>query len=134
MAASLQFLNTRESVGLEAGRILQEGDPTIGWEGDPYLSLYRCLITDKWEVWDEYSGEPHLVAAMPASRTPNMVQLCAKLRDGDLRKVTTEDVMKRVDAENKAVKKAVDAAGQDRLNDAAVKVHWALSRADGHLY
>lgn len=42
---------TDETAMNDLVRRLQQGDPTVGWEGDPRLCIAFNKRTDQWELW-----------------------------------------------------------------------------------
>lgn len=111
--------------------LLHNGDPTLGWEGDPRLALYRSE-GDRWELWRlEHDGEMRMFCrSKPGAKLDRglIVQLVA--HDGR----RGFDLKKHVDEANAAVHRANDARISDMQASAADKLAWALRKDLGHLY
>ena len=55
-------LDMRSLIADRTAQRLQQGDPTLGWSGDPYLVLTWNRIDEVWEVFRDVGGEVSLVA------------------------------------------------------------------------
>lgn len=51
---------------------VRNGDPTLGWEGDPDLKLVRNMVEGRWELWrtNPATGGDTLVAVRAGVRFP----------------------------------------------------------------
>lgn len=69
---------------------LQDGLPTVGWEGDPRLVVYLCLPTKQFVLWRlEATNEYLPVCALPSGgeiTVQNIARLCARLVEIDTRR------------------------------------------------
>jgi hypothetical protein len=110
---------------------LQNGDSTIGWEGDPRLALYRTQDR-RWEIWrQEHDGEPRLVCrSRPGLALDN--RLIMRLMEHDTRRGFR--IKEHVDKVNAKVDADKAAALQPQKEAAADKLMWALRKDVGHLY
>lgn len=110
---------------------LHLGDPTIGWEGDPRLAIYRGPGRT-WELWRlENDGEYRMVCkSRPGLGLDN--RLIVRLVQHDARRGF--DPKKAVDANNAKVDKERNSAIHDKKLAAADKLRWALIKDVGHLY
>lgn len=120
-------------------RKLREGDPTMGWEGDPTLSLVLnlewCRPDDgakvgRWEVWRQTDdGGSTLICGCPRPTGRAMAmpgnELIRALMRHDSRHV---DVGAQVLAENDAVLAARRRAAREHYEATADKLHHALNR------
>lgn len=112
-------------------RLLKEGDPTIGWEGDPRLYVQPREGAEGYAVGRLCEDGVHRLICL--SRPPHKLDkgLLIRLRDHDSRRV---DIFKKVDDANKQAQKEKDARAVDRIGDAYERVVHGLSRDVGHLY
>lgn len=115
--------------------MLREGVPEIGWDGDPWLTLCWNKLELRFEVWDEKDERPRLVyrsRQLPDSgELLDIYQLCAHLRDHDLRKNDIDAVLKRMDAKNDALLAKDRARHFDQQCAAIEKVYWHVGRDQG---
>lgn len=122
----------RELLGPEIQARLRDGIPEIGWQGDPWLTVFFNHLTDSWEIWDEYSEKPRLVAQKRNdSGEINIHTLCAHLRDHDLRRMTMADIEDRIDDHNDAIERAQTAAMEDKMGEQLERVVWAIGQDEG---
>lgn len=113
----------------EIVKLLQEGDPTIGWEGDPRLYIRRNNYTGGWTVWRLCEdGQERAICSSKASHNLDK-SLLIRLRDHDSRKV---DVFQKVDKQNTAAKKAQDTAQEEFVHEMLEKVYWAAAKDLGN--
>ena len=123
------------AVGEFMQQCLTEGVPEIGWDGDPWLTLCWNKLELRYEVWDERPERPRLVYRTrqfaSSEELPDIYQLCAHLRDHDLRKRTVDDIIRDMDRKNDAI----GAADRDKYFQqqcaALEKVYWAAGRDQG---
>ena len=119
-------------------RWLREGLPTLGWDGDPTLSLWHNVISGKWEVWrrGDLDGQATLVCVRDGEKVPGQ-ELIRQLVKMDTRK---RDVVGELERHNEQVRKAQQAEFSARVEDAADRLGWALGKdlalpaPDGKLY
>lgn len=109
--------------------------PEVGWDGDPWLTLAYNKLQDRYEIWVEDPGRDPVcvMRSKPFGNgdVPSIQELCAKLAQGDLRKVAIETVLKRIDDQNLAVQAAAAAKGLGEQTEALSKVYWEVGRALG---
>jgi len=132
-----KLLLGRETVGEHIQSMLRNGVPEIGWEGDLYLTLAYNKLEDKWEVWDTRpDGRAVLVMVRPAATLGDAhsaaLQLCARLRDGDLRRKSITQILDEVDSHNDRVRIERDKKYRDHWGAAYERLSWAL-RKDGEV-
>ena len=110
---------------------LANGEPTLGWEGDPRLVVYLCQPTQNFVLWRlEHDGEYRPVAKLPtgAEITPaNVNSMIKRLVEIDVRRgwdpyidITTKQ--ESLDRDKERNRKDATAAYAD-------KFHFALSRS-----
>jgi hypothetical protein len=104
---------------------LHYGDPTIGWEGDERLALYR-EDGDRWLLMRlEHDGEYRPVCRSRPG-LPLDERLIMHLVAHDARRgVNPAD---KADAANAAVTKELDYQSTQKVHSAAEKLQWALRR------
>ena len=115
---------------------IRYGDPALGWDGDPWLTLAHNKLEDRLQIWVEDPGRPAvLVMQTPPlyemDHPPSVEELCIKLRDHDLRKISVEKIMERVDAANEANRKRIADEHQDTQAAALEKVYWHVGKEIG---
>lgn len=109
----------------EIGRRLREGDATLGWPGDPDLTLVRNTVKGRWEVWRRHEdGSASIVMQRSGDRLPGTGLICA-VRDHDTRLV---DVLGDIDRHNDALDAARRERARAQTEDAADKLAWALGK------
>lgn len=103
---------------------LHNGDPTLGWEGDPRLALYR--VGDRWEIWRlERDNEYRLVMRSRPG---------AKLSSEAIKVLIAHDTRRGYDPatalyeHNRKIYEAADKQFEDRLDDLSDKLDWALKK------
>lgn len=103
---------------------LHFGDPTLGWEGDPRLALYR--EGPRWLIQRlEHDGEYRIVCwSRPGLELDE--RLLMHLMAHDARRGANP--MEKVNKANEAVQKAKDSASTERVHSAAEKLQWALRK------
>lgn len=124
---------------MDIGRRINEGDPTVGWPGDPSMAL--CVDTEeyltdaagrptgvrnpKWgwfEVWGtDAHGEVYLAASAPRCDAG----LLRKLAEGHWSRGNPFD---RVVAENRRRQADQDRVERDRREETIDKLHLALRK------
>lgn len=112
-------------------RQLQEGDPSVGWEGDPRLYLRPNKATGGWSVWRMGDDNKHYCICH--SKAPHKLDkgLFIKLRDNDTRR---QDVFARITKQNEAAQKAQDRAEFEKHYESLDRVYHGLKKDVGHLY
>lgn len=104
---------------------LQNGDPTLGWEGDPRMALYRSL-DGRWELWRlEHDNEYRMVC-----RSRPGLALDARLIEHLVAHDTRRgfDAQMALEAHNGKVYADRQRVSQDRMNSAAERLRWALKK------
>ncbi len=122
------------AVGEHLQDYVRTGLPEVGWEGDPFLTLAYNKLQDRYEIWVEMPGrDPQCVMrSKPFSEgVPSIQELCQKLADNDLRKISEDQVLKRIDDHN--LKVEADAAERGFQEQAAAlqEVYWHVGREVG---
>ncbi len=116
---------------------LHNGDPTLGWEGDPRLALTggRDPVTGEnyWELVRFENGQYNLVAtSRPGMKLDR--SLIMHLVAHDLRRRSMESITDEIDRHNDAITDPEKNGGAEKLADALEKVYWAANRDIGHHY
>lgn len=106
---------------------IQNGDPTIGWEGDPRLAVYRGP-ENRWEIHRlEADGEYRLVArSLPNG--PLDRSIIFHLRAHDLRRQEAAELVAALDKANDKLSADKNADARERSVEALQKVKWAANR------
>jgi hypothetical protein len=112
-------------------RPLVEGEPTLGWEGDPRLVIYLHLRVERFVLYRlEADGEYRGVAQLPAGAeiTPeSMNKLIARLVAVDTRR--GYDAMTDLDKAEASVLRAKATDYQAELEQVADALHFGLARS-----
>jgi len=114
--------------------VLQQGDPTSGWEGDPFLCLLAPDETGAWEVVRLDGDRYNTVARSKPPHKLDGPSFVRALMEQDHRRKSWDQQMKERRAHNAAIDKAKRAAEADRAAAALEKVYFAVDREVGHHY
>lgn len=108
---------------------LHNGDPTLGWEGDPRLCIAFNRQTDRWEMWRlEHDSQYQLVGvskpgcAFPPDTIKHLVSI-----DGR----RGYDVVKDVERHNQMNTALMNEKFGDATSAGAEKLAWAMQRDIG---
>jgi hypothetical protein len=128
-----------ELAGREFQEIARLGHPTVGWEGDPWLSVYYNKILDCFEVWDEQiPDKPRIeVRSKPGLASVKKLDptgLAVMLNKGDLRRKDMRKRLAEIEEHNENLERAVAKAHAEQRADAAERVMHGLLKDVGHLY
>lgn len=106
-------------------RILHEGDPVLGWEGDPRLALYRTADR-RWELWRlEVDGEYRpVMRSKPDTKLDH--RLILKLMEIDRNRGF--DAHEAITKRNEAEQMRRLAEGAERIAAAEERVRWAIGK------
>ena len=121
-------------VGEHLQQPIREGMPEVGWDGDPWLTLAYNKLADRYEIWVEDPGRDPVcvMRSKPFSEgVPSIQELCLKLRDHDLRKMSESVILKRIDDHNAKVEAAAREKGLQDQAAAMEKVYWHVGREVG---
>lgn len=114
---------------------ITHGMPEVGWDGDPWLTLAYNKLQDRYELWIEDPGrDPQCVMrSKPFSEAgaPSVQELCRKLAENDLRKMSEAQVLKRIDDHNLQVQARAAEKGLQEQAQALEKVYWSVGREIG---
>lgn len=105
---------------------LHNGQPEVGWEGDPRLALAFNRQTDRWELWRfEHDSQYRLVGVSKpgCSFPPDTIQNLVSI-DGR----RGYDVVKDVERHNELNTAIADAKFGQATSAGAEKLAWALER------
>ena len=115
---------------------LEDGDPTLGWEGDARLCLYLNYADRRWVLIRlENDGEYRVVTVSPPDQVLNeaeIAKLIMRLVAHDSRRGV--DVKAMSDAHNAQVKAAVEAEESEKREKLAEKLAWGIQKDLGHIY
>lgn len=129
-----------QSLGEDIQKALREGVPTLGWRGDPWLTLAYVKDTDEFEVWDtkpQNRKDSHTLV-FKVKRTDVISdpinRILIRLRDSNIERMSvrqyTDMIMSRFDQDDARKDKALLEATEDFSDKAA----WAIKKDVGHLY
>lgn len=105
---------------------LEHGDPVLGWDGDPSLSLVANIETGEFEVWAvDAHGQDYIAISHPRCDA----SLIRRLVAADNRR---ESVVDRVARQNAAAERAQAQAAEDQLEQMADRLQFGLMRDIGH--
>lgn len=106
-------------------RRLREGDPSLGWEGDPRLALYRAEADTRWYLYRlETDGQYRLV--LRSRPDVSLITLIPWLVEHDTRRGF--NAAEAVNAANEKLTRERDAAEHERAVEAMRKVIWGVNR------
>lgn len=110
--------------------MLHNGVPTLGWEGDPALALYRTQ-DGRWELWRlEDDGEMRMVCrSRPGMRLDQTLIMRLVEHDSRRKDVMAEMIRGNDELEDRRHKEAIEA-----LMEPMDKVLWGVVKDVGHLY
>jgi hypothetical protein len=111
-------------------RSVQEGDPVVGWRGDPTMDVMMWHNEVHVYAFDR-EGTRYLAAATDARLPGWQHDLLRRLRDGDWQ---TSNAYDRVAALNAELERERESKLEDRKNEVAEKLARATRRDLGHLY
>lgn len=105
---------------------LHNGDPTMGWGGDPRLALAFNRQTDRWELWRmEHDGEYRIVCVSKrgAGFPPDLIKNLMSM-DGQ----RGYDLVKDLDRSRQMATAAEDYTFHQKMAPKVEKLAWALRR------
>lgn len=104
---------------------LCNGDPTLGWEGDPALKLVRNVVEERWEVWRTApTGEDTLICTRAGARFPGNDLIVALVKADSRRHDRARQIMADQAARDERRRKDYDDASEDRAD----RLAFALGR------
>lgn len=112
---------------LEIDRRLKEGDPTVGWSGDPGLWLEWDRLTETFVVCRR-DPDTGMEADVTRWKPPLTVGLLIRLRDGDTRRAGN-DPMAAIDAANEAHERDLDREFEAKTDETAARFAHAMKRS-----
>ena len=123
------------AVGEHLQHSVRTGMPEVGWDGDPFLTLAYNKLMDRYELWVEDPGRDPVCVMRSKPFTeegaPSIQELCRKLAENDLRKISEAQILKRIDDHNLEVQAKAAAAGQQKQTEALEKVYWHVGKEIG---
>lgn len=112
-------------------KVLWEGDPDVGWDGDRYLVIYHHVLTDDILVKHEVPNkEPVLVFRVPLADW-DIKLACRRLARADNRKRSVNEIIDEVDANNARFAAEEEKRKQELLDAAGEKLRWAIRKDTG---
>lgn len=115
-------------------RLLKEGDPTIGWEGDPRLYI-TPMDRGGWAVGRlcEDGVKRMICHSTPDSNGQHKLDksLLIQMRNNDTRK---SDVLKRIETSNQRFEKDRTDAAVEKMSEALERVIHGIRADVGHHY
>lgn len=108
--------------------LVRDGDPVVGWRGDPSMDTYLVESTGEVEVWAfDAHGQRYRACSVDATRPGWKHELLCKLRDGDPQRTSIDDWVKAQEAKQAAMEKA----HAEKRAEVAEKAAWALRKDIG---
>lgn len=110
---------------------VREGDPTVGWQGDPTMDTYLDEATATATVFGfDRHGDRYIAAQVSVHDPGWRHELLRKLHAGDWRRPDTVDrQVKLVEDQMRARQAQTDELADEK----AEKLAWAIRRDAGHL-
>lgn len=109
-------------------RRLQDGDPTVGWEGDPRLCIAFNKNTQQWELWrfEHDSQYRRVLRSKPGMAFPrNLIEQLVQMDAQRGHDVAVEVAVAREKAEAEA-----DYKFSQAMRPRIEKLAWALRKDD----
>lgn len=120
------------AVGGRLQEVVQQGNPDVGWEGDPYLELRYNPQEDSWDIWDTLLTPPALVLRKKTDglRDLDTRTLCEKLKAAQIKGKAkgAQTILDRVNARNQAIEDERRKVLVSYTEAAAEKIVWALRK------
>jgi hypothetical protein len=112
--------------------LMHNGDPTLGWEGDPRLALYRTKTG--WEL--DRMGEDGYLYTIARSRKDLKLDrsLIVHLVAHDTRRKSALKQHDELAKLKETAEAASDAAHAEKVAERLEKVYWGAKRDIGHHY
>jgi hypothetical protein len=108
---------------------LRDGDPTLGWEGDPTLSLVLNTQEGVWELWrqnaERHDAPPVKIATCPNKGMMPGDELIRAVMSWDSRR---HNRYQQIENENASLMKRRNDEFHEDMQAAGEKLHWALSK------
>ncbi len=111
--------------------LIQKGDPTLGWEGDPFLALLTPDAHGRWELV-RLDGDTYSTVARSRPGLKLDRGLIRHLVAHDMRRRTAQTILDEIDKMNAQIEKERSDALIGTLVEATEKVYWAANRDVGH--
>ena len=134
-------LDPRQALSDHLSRRIYEGDPTLGWEGDPDLLLTFHAITNRWELLrhEPRRGDPDryvIEVTGPVGADINDEAINALInglvaRSTNRRGNSAEDQMEAVFKKNEVAERDRERVAVDSTADALAKFYTEAGKALG---
>ena len=113
-------IKAREWVGSGFADLLKYGEPTMGWEGDPFLMVCWNKELDRIEIWDTRAGEGHeqLVGSAAASPPPSPHKMIEYLMMRDTHRKSIDTIVDEIDKHNDKIIERKQKDNADELEEA----------------
>lgn len=106
--------------------ILNNGHAVLGWEGDPYLGLFR-LPDKRWEIARLENGRYNTVCiSKPGAKLD--LSIISHLMEHDLQRKTAQQLFDAVDKANVEAQRALDAKSYETIGQAVERVYWGAKK------
>lgn len=118
-------------------QVVRMGHPTVGWEGDPWLSVYYNKLLDRFEIWDEQiPDKPRLeIRSRPLEGRPlDPIELASMLVESDLRRKDMRQRVDEIERYNEAIERELRRKEAEKKAEAWDRVRFGLMKDIGHLY
>lgn len=105
--------------------MMQLGAPELGWEGDPFLALYR----GEGRTWvvNRYENDTYHTVCVSKPGLTLDERLIKRLVEHDLRRRTAQSIQAEVDKHNAAIEKKAE----ENVLEAMRKVYWQAGKDTG---
>lgn len=105
-------------------KILEQGHPVLGWEGDPQLGLFRCS-GNRWEIARFEQGRFRTVCrSKPGAKLD--LGIIIHLMEHDLQRRTAQQLFDAVEKHNASVQAKSEEKLQETVEDAVARVYFGL--------
>lgn len=105
-------------------KILEQGHPVLGWEGDPLLGLFRCS-GNRWEIARFEQGRFRTVCrSKPGAKLD--LGIIIHLMEHDLQRKTAQQLFDAVEKYNNEVQAKSEEKLVESVEDALARVYFGL--------
>ncbi len=109
---------------------LHRGDPTCGWEGDPYLDLYMNDLKQWVLCRHENGGVTEILVSKPGVKLDNRIIQMLVTHDTQRGYNVVDEVM----AQNATILRQRESEAKERIADAAERLQFAIRKDIGQTF
>lgn len=106
--------------------VLENGHPTLGWEGDPQLALFR-IEGNRWEIARLENGRYNTVCRSKPNAKLDL-GVIIRLIEADSHRKTHLQMLEEINKHNAVIQKDLDDHFHGRTAEALEKVYWGVGK------